>query len=156
MNITLRKIKIVASMSQETLCYTADICLDGKTVGSAYNQGCGGPDDYHFADKAVGASLRAYAASLPPVDMSKYGTEPLPMDLELLIGDLLNAHEAAEHEKKVAAQRKRWCKTKTVFRLKGDDFGVYRTINATYSPNVKSHIVAKYGDKVEEIVNELV
>ena len=51
-------------------------------------------------------------------------------------------------------QYKRWCKTKTLFRIKGDKPDEWRTIKAIYSPKVKEFITNKYGDKVESILND--
>jgi len=48
----------------------------------------------------------------------------------------------------------RWCKTKTVFRLKGDPEGSWLIIKAPFSDRVREHIARKYGDRVEEIANE--
>lgn len=45
---------------------------------------------------------------------------------------------------------KRLSKTKTLFRLKGDPFGEWRTYN-TVDPRVLSQIQAKHGDQVERI-----
>jgi len=128
LNITLQKVKIITAMSEETLCYTAVICLDGKPVATASNRGHGGPDEYHFTDRAVEKQMVEYVKSLPPV--AAFGTM-LPMSMEMYIGELV---EKFDHDKKVAAQRKRWCKTKTVFRLKGDKEGSYLTINHVFTP----------------------
>ena len=156
MNITLRKIKVIESMSEETTCYQAEICLDGKLVATAENRGTGGPDSYHFTVPDVRKQMEAYCATLPPLDMSEYKMDPLPMNLERYIGELLEKHQAAAHEKKVEAQKKRWCQKKTVFRLKGDAVGAYRTINTPFDQKIKEHLVSKHGDKLEGILNETV
>ena len=49
----------------------------------------------------------------------------------------------------------RSCSKKTLFRLKGDPVGDFRTLNGPpYSPAAKAFILGKYGDQVECIANE--
>lgn len=63
-----------------------------------------------------------------------------------VVSDLVNEYED-----------RRWLrrntKTKTLFRLKGEEAGSYRTINSPYGEKVVEYIMGKYGDKVELIVN---
>lgn len=50
---------------------------------------------------------------------------------------------------------KRWCKKQTVFRLKGDKPGEWRTLGLLFSdPRAKKYLADKYGAQVEEILNE--
>jgi len=49
--ITLKNIKVNQSMSDETLCYSATIYLDGKKIAYTSNRGCGGSDSIDFIDK---------------------------------------------------------------------------------------------------------
>lgn len=154
MNITLRKIKIVERLSEETQCYTAELCLDGVKVADASNRGTGGSDDYYFKDQKVRKAMEDYAKSLPPHANPYDPANPFPADLEWLISDLLEKHEAERHEAKVLAQKKRWCAKETVFRLKGDKEGNYRTVKHVFDQKVKEFIVKKYGDQLLEILNE--
>lgn len=66
----------------------------------------------------------------------------LTYDLDLLMGDLLMEWE-------VNRWLKRQCRTKTLFRLPGDEEGSWRTIAAHYNVRVMTHIRDRYGDKVE-------
>ena len=43
--ITLKKVKIVEALSEETLCFTADVYEDGKLIAHVANRGYGGPTD---------------------------------------------------------------------------------------------------------------
>ena len=49
MNIELRKVKVVESLSDETTCFSADVYIDGVKVGFASNRGEGGPTDVHVS-----------------------------------------------------------------------------------------------------------
>lgn len=53
MNITIKNFKHLASLSEETLCFTATVCLNGKAVGSAENHGHGGSTLVHIKDDKV-------------------------------------------------------------------------------------------------------
>ena len=48
---------------------------------------------------------------------------------------------------------KRACKTKVLFRLKGDEEGSWRTIRGGWGDLISKWIEAKYGDRVEAIAN---
>lgn len=53
--IELKKVKVAASLSEETVAYTADVYVDGKLFAHASNHGHGGPDLFHPA-KGFGVS----------------------------------------------------------------------------------------------------
>ena len=61
MKITLSKIKIHPDMSEETACFSASICLDGKEVGTVKNDGQGGSHSYHWQDRDVGRRIEEWA-----------------------------------------------------------------------------------------------
>ena len=50
---------------------------------------------------------------------------------------------------------KRLCKTQTLFRVPGQSYldGEYLALSVRFLPEVKRHLIAEYGDKVE-ILNE--
>lgn len=45
-DLTLRKIKIHEALSEETLCFSAEIIFKGEFRGTVGNRGTGGPDDF--------------------------------------------------------------------------------------------------------------
>ncbi len=88
MKIELKNIKHMESMSQETNCYSASLYVDGKKIGEVSNEGHGGPDMF-YGDRAAFAKAEAWVKeNKPPLECS-FGGDPLPMDLELLCGELL-------------------------------------------------------------------
>jgi hypothetical protein len=48
--ITLKHFAHQARLSEETLCFTATVCLDGKPAGFAFNRGCGGETIVNITD----------------------------------------------------------------------------------------------------------
>lgn len=48
MEITLKNIKVAKFMSQETLCYSATVYVDGKKAGHSENDGHGGCSSVHL------------------------------------------------------------------------------------------------------------
>lgn len=67
-NIELKNIKHMASLSEETNCYSATVYLDGKPVCDVSNHGHGGCDMQHWRDRAAEATITAYFKSLPERD----------------------------------------------------------------------------------------
>lgn len=63
MKIELRRLKIVERMSQETTCFIADVYIDGKKVGTAQNEGCGGSTNVAI-DAATSARIKAHVDTL--------------------------------------------------------------------------------------------
>ena len=53
----------------------------------------------------------------------------------------------------MAKKLARACKTKTCFRLVGDEAGSYRTLNVAWSDRAKEWLEKNYGAKVEKIFN---
>lgn len=69
MILTLQKLKVARSLSEETLAYTADVYLDGKLVGHGKNTGNGGCASFYVhtpEDKATVAAFEKELVALPP------------------------------------------------------------------------------------------
>ena len=147
MNVTLKRLQIHNRLSQETLCFAADVLVDGKKIGTVENQGCGGPNCYNWTDKETADRLQKYAAE-------KY-TEFNFEQIDILLNDIISNME-------VEKQYHRWCKKGTYFRLKGDKEGSWRSVTGKtqkhflFSPQIKDWITKTYGDRVESILNERV
>ena len=50
MKLQLKKIKIYDELSEETICFTAELYADGKKVATVKNDGRGGSTDVYFAE----------------------------------------------------------------------------------------------------------
>lgn len=144
MNIVLKNIKFLET--SRGVAFTASIYLDGKRVGTVENSGTGGCNNYHWKDDKAGKAITEHAESQPPLP-SEHFPEGLPMDIDLFIDTLI---EKQETEK----QYKKWCKTKTVFRLKSTPEGECLTVARPYNPNIKKALKQKYGAELVEIINE--
>lgn len=114
--IVLKNIKTIASMSEETHCYSADLWFDGKKIGVVSNDGHGGCDRFHGDQAAYDRADAWCKAHLPTWDCN--GTQE-PTDLELRCGELVDAHvrdqEVARLANKIVKES-----SKKVFLLDGD------------------------------------
>lgn len=85
MKLQLKNVKIFESLSEETLCYSATVYVDGTRTVEVSNHGNGGPDMQH---KARGSRLSVVEvndwckANLPRLD-SDYFDGGLEQDLEV-------------------------------------------------------------------------
>ena len=99
--ITLKSIKYSEFASQETSCYEARLCLDGKGVGVVSNQGGGGCDDQHFDSPEAEAEVQAHLKTLPQW-VYEYESDGKPVKLtgdttlETVCGDILNTWLASK------------------------------------------------------------
>lgn len=164
MNIELKRLSVSERLSQETLAFAADVWIDGKKAGTAENSGHGGNTNVWINDPTLRAAAETYAKSLPArvstaaelglteKQFKEFGYgKPLPMDLESLIDNMA----ADQHAKKAeTAQYKRWCKKSVCFRVKGDEVGTWRTLKSPYNAKAAAFIRTKYGETLEEILNE--
>lgn len=78
MNIELKRVEYSARMSEETLCFAADIHIDGKKVGAAQNNGQGGGTLVHLTADGRGAAtaaLLAYGATIAIHNFEKESVE---------------------------------------------------------------------------------
>ena len=146
MNIELKKLKTHEDMSDETLCFSAEVWVDGRAIAYANNQGTGGENNYHVIPdmKPAWDKVLDHVKAQPA---HEYQGITLPYSIDQLIDELI----AKQEERK---QLKRWCKTQTVFRLKGDQPGSWRTVKSIFTPAVKEYMVKKYGNTIETIANE--
>jgi hypothetical protein len=145
MNIQLKKVAFYHRLSEETNAFNADVYIDGKKAATAENNGKGGETIIHFLNPEVRKQVTEYCNTLPP------DTGNIPQTIDYIIDNLLVQYL---QEKETTKQYKRWCKRETCFRLKGDKEHNYRIITNPYSPEVKQFLVKKYGDQIEEILNE--
>lgn len=179
MGYTLTKIKSFTGM--DGLGLNATICCDGKPVAFVLDEGCGGELQIDFRNPGQSpASYRAAAGTWQDNEkaalvwaMDWYTNSPdaqesRNIDAQLAaqypdskrtktpfdaLVDWVN-HTADEvlSAKKAQAQLNRWSKTKTVFRLKGDPKGEYRTLGVPLTDaRVLPMLRQKYGDTIEYI-----
>ena len=113
MNITLKNIKHMPSLSEETECYSADLYLDGKLVAHVSNRGHGGCDEQRPAKGQSYDIIRTMndwcKANLPKhsYDFGEGRKGEYDTDLEGLCNELLNKHLNAAIEAKNAVIRQK-------------------------------------------------
>ncbi len=104
MQIALRNIKFMASMSEETNCYSADLIVDGQLIAHVGNRGHGGCDEQRPAkgksfdaimhvENWIKANVPARTTDFKMPDGSMFVMEP---SLESICGDLLAEHLATK------------------------------------------------------------
>lgn len=141
MKYTLKNVKFHEEMSEETNCFSATIYCYGKKIGTVQNSGTGGSHEYRFEHQADWKALDKYAKQQP----HEYNFEVTDQYIDKLLV-----------EWDINRQLKRWCKSATLFRLKGDKPEAWRTVKHAFNEQVRQFITAKYGDQLEEIANERV
>lgn len=77
MKLQLKKIKIYDELSEETICFTAELYADGKKVATVRNDGCGGCTNVYFMEGWKSESTQEiikYADENPIVYKYDWGT----------------------------------------------------------------------------------
>ena len=109
MKIEIKNVKINKMFSEETICFKADIYINGKKIAYAENDGHGGSTFYNAYDvkgREVLKDAEEYAKTLPSI---KYNYDDkiheFPMTLEhfidTAIDDVFNGKQKAKQEKKI-------------------------------------------------------
>lgn len=154
---TLKGIKTFNGM--EGGGYEANLYLGKKKIGTCLNGATGGPDDFHFFKKEDEEAFVAFCKEWYQTSEAKAGfdklvahtgTDSSNYDTSYAMEGWVSEFLAAYEEEKLL---KRWSKTKTLFRLKGDPVGEWRTYN-TVDPRVIPQIREKHGDQIERIYGQ--
>ncbi len=139
MNLSIKSVSVHQRLSHEANCFSATIYLEGKKIGEVCNRGFGGPHQYHWSNKEVGAQVMTWAESQP--------TEFNFDKLDQIIDELLIEYEYIRSLRKMT-------KKEVLFRLKGDKLGDWRSIDSPLTERARAFITDRYGDKVECIAND--
>ena len=134
---TVTKVKTFQGM--EGAGFNATLCKDGEPIALVIDEGCGGCYLCRWLDRAAEAPFKAHVKQVLP-------NEDFEAE-DMFIARLIDEWETNR-------QLKRWCKTKVLFRLKGDRPDEWRNLLAPYSPAAVAHLHKKYDPEIEEIANE--
>lgn len=99
MKITVKNLKIMEELSEETLCFSATVYVDGKRAFRAKNGGHGGcnmylPIEPYAESRQILARAEKYAKSLPGFYSEKYPElGEIPMDLDIVLDDAINSYQ---------------------------------------------------------------
>jgi hypothetical protein len=90
MKIEVKNVQYMAANSDETLCYSATVYIDGVKAGEASNRGHGGESE--IRPRTLIDKLNAYAKTLPPSVFEHEGHAPLTIEQDAgsIIDDLVS------------------------------------------------------------------
>jgi hypothetical protein len=156
--VELKAIKFHQDMSEETNCFSANIYLNGKKVGSVKNQGHGGCNFYDFAfkdkngewtrDRESEKILYDWADSQElTYELDGETHEVVYEKLDWVIDNLFD--KAMEIK-----DLKRMCRGgKTAIQLEGDDKNSWMIYNLPYNQLMKDWLIKKH-PTITRIANE--
>ena len=142
---TVKGIKSFKGM--EGLGFNATLYRDGRKVAFVTDEARGGCFRYDWVDEAEEALLDAYVKTQPPVECDVARHWGMSMDTDLFLAILVSEAETQTKMKRVARKQ-------TLFRVKGDKPGEYRTLSRPYDNQTKAYLAKVYGDHLEEVFNE--
>jgi hypothetical protein len=151
MQIELKNIKHVESMSEETDCFSAVVYMDGVKSIEVENRGKGGAHRVHNLIPGAYDQLDAYCKTLPPVP-SGYGGVPLDMDAELHISQLVEAWLQAKADKQHKLRLSKAFVTKIVY-TRSDKPGIWEVKLKT--GKVTPELLVKFRSARPEVVSVL-
>jgi hypothetical protein len=91
MKLQLKKVKIYDELSEETICFTAELYVDGKKVAVVKNSGQGGSTDVYYINGIPIEEVRKLEeyAKKHPVVYYLYGEEVKFYGVDYLVDKLL-------------------------------------------------------------------
>ncbi|WP_373544048.1 hypothetical protein [Chamaesiphon sp.] len=163
MKLQLKQLKTAGG--DETLRFTAQIYLDNSKIATVSNGGTGGGHQYDFFRtdnrKTLMDYIDRFKTDIDLVDPLHQKVSESLQSLQKVIPTFTQQEIDADMVVDCAIELqeqlkyfKRQCKDKTLFHLPEDPKDTYLTVNQTFSPEVESWIIAKYGLDVI-IINKL-
>jgi len=144
-------------MSEETICFSASLFLDGKKIGEASNEGQGGCTFIHYVDANAKATLEAFAKSLNPADFKGWEFRIEGFDVTDLVDILVEQEDKKKETQKIVKKVKKDCADKVIFLKSGADPKMGYSLLKCGAANIERGIIAmqtKYGKDIT-IVNGL-
>jgi hypothetical protein len=118
-NFSLQKFEYLASRSDETHCFGAVLCVNGKPFADCGNNGQGAPTeiDIHLECRALGEEIETFLATQPKVVPPGHTFE-LDLDLEYIVDELVQQRLMERQQKKIKALTI----SNLVFKTAGDSY----------------------------------
>jgi hypothetical protein len=153
--LTLKSFKTVRWMSEETICFTATVLLDGKVIGTASNEGHGGCTFVRFegAKRFENEALaEAFAKSINPCDIKGWEFRAENgFKFDDLVDILVEAEDKKQHNKKTLNKVKKACVENVIFTKAGEDpkagFRLLKCGSANVTRGIAA-MVGKYGSTI--------
>jgi hypothetical protein len=168
MDIQLKAVRHMESLSEETNCFTANLYVEGKKIAECGNHGHGGPTDIDYVRHPRVADIierfKAHLKTLPP---EKHGYETskgdhtkvvdgkfikefeIPITDEFMVDRLLEKYLTRKWDKKL-------CRKGLCFRLKSTPKDQWEVTKGKYTPELAAKVRKRYGDELVEILNETI
>jgi len=107
---SLKQLKVLDEVSDETICFQALLVVDGKSIGVALNGGHGGPNEYRIDEKDLDYHSRHIEAWVDEymrkayADIGEvYTSNPYRQaNLDILIGELIRIDELVRIGRRLA------------------------------------------------------
>lgn len=146
MKIELKRISLNRQLSEETACFSADLWVEGRKIGTVANRGTGGCDEFHGDQDAYDRADAWCKANLPRWRLFE-GEADHPTDLEMHCAGIVARHEGEQ-------QMARKLKARLLVKLP-DRGGLweFKANGDTSSPQTHAAFLAKYPGAV--ILNAL-
>lgn len=118
----LKKFKFIASLSEETYCFSAILYVNDRKFADCDNRGCGGPTEVDIFPecKLFGKEIEDFLKTQPPIKYENPKLE-LNLNLEYIVDELVQKQVEAKELQKM----KNRTKNNLVFKTeKGDYFAI--------------------------------
>jgi hypothetical protein len=149
--LTFKSFKTVRWMSEETICFTASLYLDGKEIGLASNEGKGGCTHLSYYSPKAKANLEAFAKSLNPADFKGWEFRTEGFDVTDLVDILVEQEDKKKEIQRIVKKVKKDCMDKVIFLKSGADPKMGYSLLKCGSANIERGInamIGKYGKEI--------
>lgn len=126
-NVELKSISVSIANSQETHCFSANIYVNSKRVGTVQNAGHGGCDLVHITDKTITEKMLddhcatvedLYVSDSQRAEYKKLGLDDVNFDFESLCCHLVNRYLAKNDLKRKLKRKVMFANDKAIYEVK--------------------------------------
>jgi hypothetical protein len=133
-------------MGTEGYGYNCNLYRDGKKVAEVIDAADGGSVNFYWVGKGEAEAFSRYALNLPKIDMSKWGMDDVPQDIDTAIGGLVDEYENTKRLKTLCA--KNW-----VYKFKNRKADEITCFKKSH-PDIRKVIEEKYEGLIVECIND--
>ena len=128
--ITVKGLRASDRRSDETLCFEADIYVNGRKAGWAENDGKGGMTNWHFDDRKLEKDIAEWAKTQPKEDAGFEDNPGHPYMMDVTLESMIDKAAYAVYNAGVEARAK--TKSAAAFRRKLSKVVAYRLVGKPY------------------------
>ena len=128
------------------LGFNASLYKGSKKIATVFDSAHGGCYEYTWVNGWNGTDAKELEEHIKTLPDEKFGRHSLSMDMDLFVGKMVDEFETKK-------RLKRYCRTKTLYRIDTTKEGVWQIGNIRYSEDVLKKLKERYGKRLVAVLD---